>query len=710
MRFALCALRLIKGVEVMNILTKRNGIALVAVLAVLLILTLLLPLMFSMSENALYSAVNGTDIQRASYLARSVCEMAVGTFKTTYNVEIPDRVLNGNAENGDEDYVAILAMQRAYNKLYDGEISAINTNPVTMYSKKDATDPNDVSKESIVYSNQKGVTSFGDYTPVGTGNCVITYQSQNEFYLVDNESNYYVIEPDGTKDGKPTSSDFDKLHTIIRGDGENNGTNPLEDATGKALIKKITQIEDEKELEGKTFSVTKVDNRRIIFDATATVNGMTQTRQCVLVLPTYPAKQQWLIFQGPNVGTRNELFVNPEKATGLTPINYSQIGSITDGSYAYQAQSLLTFSCLGNMKVDTVDLTGKDQNYTDKNPTPLVPLDSNGDGKFTKEDQYFKDNYINHKDDDGDSDPVPIPQSFAMGIAPGLNTTPNGDENWAIIDGINSANYYNDTQRNNFVAFSAQNSLTVDVPVRLIVNPTRASRLGDGFDTNHSIFKSFIFQAKDIVFNKQVDMFVSFYTPTFGSDARRMSSVVLSAPPGSYPYVKESENIKVNAGKVFFLEDCYVWIINYGNDGSGYSDNWYEVASTVYYKDSDLLKVKIASAGDVYYFNSDITMTQTGDGGRPIKTGFNLAAYAIEVIYMQNYNTLVTDATPWWDIWQKANQALFGWYLKSDYMDFHAKNPTYDEDDFYKIGNIYEGGDVDLSIPDSDQLYTYWSD
>ncbi len=698
----------------MNILTKRNGIALVAVLAVLLILTLLLPLMFNMSENALYSAVNGTDIQRASYLARSVCEMAVGTFKTTYKVEIPSEIyeresLEDCKDDFERDYYRTLLMQRAYNQLYEGQIKAINTNEVTMYSKKDANAPDDVSKEVIVYSNQSHMPddfNTTTYKEVGIGNCVISFESQNEFYLVDNEGNYYMLEVTGKdSNGKPKSDDYDTLHTLIRG-GNQYGTDPLKNAQGKAIIERVTGLSDE-DLEGKVYSVSKVDNRKVIFDATATVNGFTQTRQCVLVLPTYPAKQQWLVFQGPNEGTRNELYVDPSKATGLTPINYSQVGNLTDGSYEYQAQSLLTFSCLGNMMIDTVDLTGKDQYYKEEAPTTLVPLDSNGDGKFTKDDKYFIDNYTNHKDDDGDADPLPMPQSFAMGIAPGLNTTPNGDENWAIIDGINSAGYYNDTQRNNFVAFSAQNSLTVDVPVRLIVNPTRASRLGDGFDTNHSIYKSFIFQAKDIVFSKQVDMMVSFYTPVFGNDARRMSSVVLSAPNNSYTYVKPGTNTPVKAGKVYFLEDCYIWIINYGNDGSGHSDYWYEVASTVYYKDKDLLKVKIADAGDVYYFNSDITMDQ-GDS-EPIKTGFNLSAYAIEVIYMKNYNTLVTDATPWWDIWQKANQALFGWYLKSDYMDFKSKNPTYDADDFYKIGNIYTGT-PGLVLPDSEEIYTYWSD
>ena len=706
MRFALCALRLIKGVECMNILTKRNGIALVAVLAVLLILTLLLPLMFNMSENALYSAVNGTDIQRASYLARSVCEMAVGTYKSTYNAEIPSHIYDiESIENcktpSDIEYFKVRLMKDAYDQLYLGELSAINTNEVTMYSKKPTgVDAEDVSKEDIIYSTEPNVTAeqISQYKPVGTGKCVITFENQHELYLMDSAGGYYNL--------------TEEQYNILQKDVYN-----VEDPYVKhpELIEEITQLSSGV-LENLTFTVSKVDNRKIIFDATATVNGFTQTRQCVLVLPTYPAKQQWLIFQGPDCGTRNELFINPEKATGYTTINYSDAGGVGGAGnekYDYRAQTLMTFSCLGNMKIDSEDLKGKVKGYDDlnlteedkKNGVGLEPLDSNGDGKITKDDAYFQNNYTAHN--------YSMPQSFAMGIAPGLNTTPNGDESWNIIDGINTAGYYDLTQRDNFVAFTAQNSLTVDFPVRLIVNPTRGSRLGDGFDKNYSIYKSMIFQAKDIVFNKQVDMMVSFYTPPLhlNNNARRMSSVVLAAPTNGYTYINtDRQYTPVNAGKVFFLEDCYIWIINYGNDGSGHSDNWYEVASTVYYKEKDLLKIKIASAGDVYLFNTDITMTQNSAGGKPVKTGFNLAAYAVEVLYMKNYNTLVTDATPWWDVWQKANQALFGWYLKSDYTDFHAKNPTYYEDDFHKLGNIYQGGGVDLSIPDSDQLYTFWAD
>ena len=66
----------------MKILKARNGIALVAVLAILLITSLFIPVMFSMSETSLAIAVKGTDRQRASYFARTITEMSVAAFKS----------------------------------------------------------------------------------------------------------------------------------------------------------------------------------------------------------------------------------------------------------------------------------------------------------------------------------------------------------------------------------------------------------------------------------------------------------------------------------------------------------------------------------------------------------------------------------------------------------------------------------------------------
>ena len=68
----------------MKILTSKNGIALVAVLTVLLILTLLLPAMFTMTESATISSKKAQTEQKASYFARTSAEMTVMAFEEFY--------------------------------------------------------------------------------------------------------------------------------------------------------------------------------------------------------------------------------------------------------------------------------------------------------------------------------------------------------------------------------------------------------------------------------------------------------------------------------------------------------------------------------------------------------------------------------------------------------------------------------------------------
>ena len=64
----------------MKILKARNGIALVAVLAIMLISSLFIPLMFNLSDTSLYVAVKNSERQRANYFARTITEMCVASF------------------------------------------------------------------------------------------------------------------------------------------------------------------------------------------------------------------------------------------------------------------------------------------------------------------------------------------------------------------------------------------------------------------------------------------------------------------------------------------------------------------------------------------------------------------------------------------------------------------------------------------------------
>ena len=659
----------------MKILTKKNGIALVAVLTVLLVLTLLLPAMFTMSENATYWSVVGKDIQRASYLARSICEMSIGTFKTTYSRESNDSAS------------ATSKIQAEYDKLQQKKISEIKTNIVKMYVNQD--DGEDYRYSTDLHKTTFQPLSLEGYDYIGEGSCTITYSNSIEYFLQDLTNNKtYQIEDNTSMTAKTI---YKTLYdtAAVKGDILQNH---------KDLVLEITG-ESENNLKNHTFTVTSLQNEAFLFTSTATVNGKKATRSAIVVLPTNPAEKNWLVYQSKKEngtykkeGTGNETFVNLDMATGMSVIEYSDGGINADD---YKPQTLLTFSCLGNMHITTKGLKDLDGN--------LVENVSAYDGT-----------------------------DYVLDCAPGLNTTPANDPTYRIIDGINAAQYHpgeatadvqDDIQRGNFIAFTATNSITVDLPVQLLVNPCRASRIGDMtldylFDwelewynrlqlthKNQSIYKNLVFQAPDIVFNRGVDMLVSFYTPNNNRDARRITSVTLSAPENStYSYKKDNGEV-VRAGRVLFMEDCYVYVVNYGDDGSGYSDSWYEFPRTVYYRDSDFTKIKVASAGDMYYFNTEVALkSKTTNKDTPI--GFSLAAYAIETKYYNDYINSAGQTSSWWEIWTKMQQAIFSQYL------YFGNEPVYEPDDFRLIGNMFEDGFAsgDITSVDPDELYVLWLD
>jgi hypothetical protein len=286
---------------------------------------------------------------------------------------------------------------------------------------------------------------------------------------------------------------------------------------------------------------------------------------------------------------------------------------------------------------------------------------------------------------------------FVLGVQPGLNTTPNNDPSYEIIDGVN----YNDSKEiaemNNFVAFTSTSAIQVDMPVNLLVNPCRANRLGDNgiFETipNGSLYKIMIFQSPTIQFNGRLDMMMSFYQRG-SEEARRMSSIILAAPENTpYTYYNKDRNKMVKAGMVYFTEDCYLWIIPFGEDGS--SSSWTgTLAETVYKRDSDFTKVKIASAGDVYQFNSEVMVE-----GKNV--GLSLTGYYLETEYIPNLKSY--ERGDWWQVWNNTKLAFF-----QEEMNKHfAENSVYVKEDFKYYGNIFDRN-TSIEPPALDEYYSYW--
>lgn len=702
----------------MKILKARNGIALVAVLTILLITSLFIPVMFNLSDSSLAIAVKGTDRQRVSYFARTVTEMSIAAFIKFDSIE--DSQLTPEQQDVRDAIDDLINIDTNADGIVDAAEQAANkakSIPVSQVEMFLKTDENgtiyyktiDGIKTQISKADYNYLSILNESKPqnekteltTGTGKVETLYYATNDTQNPDPNYAIYTSKPDiykhiGTANctityqGGPAYFKK-KLSTGEVTEIQKNEYDSLRDAYLQAI--------SSGNVDGLDYEVSSVNNNNVLFTTEATVNGAKATRSAILVLQTYPTEDNWFRFKPESGG--NQIFVDPDKATSTVYIDYRR--SIGKEVGEYEPQPLLVYSSVGNMII--------------ANGGVLKP--GVNPGTATPDDYYTSGN------DNA---------QFVLGVEPGLNTTPNNDPSFKIIDGVNYDANLDEAQDNNFVAFASTKAIRVELPINILVNPCRARRLGDGPEDNGSLFKIMLFQAPDILFEGSVDMMMSFYVRG-NEEARRMSSVVLNAPSNTpYSYVHEKYG-PVKAGRVFFSEDCYLWVIPYGDDGS--SSSWTGALSqTVYKRDSDFQKIKIANAGDVYYFNAEIakeyTATQmvdvtnpdgsivTDENGNPKKEevvvkdennnevkvedliGFSLTGYALETIYLPEYQNL--NKGKWWEIWQNAQADIFGAYMGSK-LD---KDTTYHKDDFHYIGNMNDGYSL-IEYPAVDDYYVIWN-
>ena len=633
----------------MSILTKRNGVALIAVLAILLVLTLLIPALFTMSETATKAAMEGTDQQKASYLARSMIEMSVASFQTVYDMaEEYEKTGDSSTPEGAQNkkyYDALHKFLEEYKDMdaqtlymYGSTTMEFPIEPLRIDFASDDAYQAAMEEYNVAFANYEanGVKYSSDptvpagYELIGTAECKVTYN---------NDIAYYAIEPNGNTVAI-SKKDFDE---------------------GSAALE--AKINAGQNVIGETQYI-QINNKNVIFQSSALVNGKGGTRKCVLVLPTKPSKQNWISVANLEVGC-NQIFPDTDYATGKTVLNYSA-GVMMDGSAL--KQPLYIFSCIGNMVISDEGIT--DQLVRDPESGKDIPYSD-----------FLAKNNSNYRHED-----------MSFGLHPETGTkNPENDPTFSCLATYNMNSWADDAQLDNFVAFTATNAIQVDLPVNLIVNPARTFRIGDGLAQNSSLYKVLIFQAPTIVFNDSVASFISLYRDSLEiTPAYRMTSIMFAAPQSTpYSYLNDSRGCTVKAGKVYFAEDAYIWLVPYGEDGSGLK------TQTVYYKNDDIILYKIANAGDIYYFNSEI---ETVVDGKATNTGFSLSGYFLDVIYNQHGNDF--NNNEWWQFYSNAKAALFNMLVEN----FATK--TYYEDDFKWIGNVRSGtGD---KLPVVDDFYVIW--
>ena len=664
----------------MKILTKKNGIALVAVLTVLLVLTLLLPVMFSMAERATKSAMGGQNEQRASYLARTSCEMSVAAFQDFYDSydEAIAQYKADVAAGKTVEYPDICAKYDTFTT--NGSMDA---ETVYMYTKDNITIPDVNNVEAwdtyqgtaVIYKTTK--EEVEGYTLLGSAECDIQYSEKSEYYSIENgvltqltddyklnEDKTFALDANGNKivttTAKSKYDDIKKnLETAVK-----NG----EDTTDYPQCHKI-------------------DRKEIRFDAVATIGQKTYrdfNRGCLVILPTKPSDENWIV---PASIESNQIFVDSSQATGIMTLDYDKIFMGTESDTQATSQVVYSFSCTGNMVITNKGMTIKTGNtYVDYN----VYLKSHPE-------------YKNQLAD------------FSLGVHP-ITTTlnPENDPTFSCLKTNNMRSWASGAQKDNFIMFSATNGIQVDMPVNLMINPCRTGRIGDGIHRNQSLYKVLAFQSPNIIFKGNVNNFVSLWKKTgliegvldiFGDgyDARRVSSIILSAPENTpYSYINDCRNDKgepvakgtgtqvVKAGKVFFAEDAYVWLVPFSENGSNYK------TQTVYYKNSDIKLYKMANKGDVYYFNSEVP---TKDGKKT--TGFSMTAWFMDV----KYNEMVNDQDYGWRLWSQLKDNSYG-FAQDTLKKYNVIPQDYVHDDFHYVGNIYDG--TGGRLPVIDDFYVVW--
>ncbi len=688
-----------------------------AVMAVLLILTLFLPLMFSMSERAMYSAMKGSDELRSSYLARTMIEMCVAAFQDEYD-NAEDELNDGRNHETDTTTSGYKLNQFYLKKAMVADTVYMFRDPDVEYPVQpddDATDEEKAAWESafdvyeqsgVVYVSQKNLankdkTSYiynrsynitadivdpntgetkektGNFIFLGYADCEVNYDDSVEYYKTYMKNGAYttelVVDDPDTADKVEGKDDYDSY------------------------------IANPPSAQSNSPKYSRVEKRNVKFVSTAKFNNKVQSRTCVVVLPTKPDKQNWIV---PANLESHQIFVDSKKASSIT--NIALPDSFFVDSAAVKNQPVYIYSCIGNMVLSTDNLNialDKDANgnatsyasykelvYASNNNTgaSINVFDANGNKTGTRT---YSDIAKTLTDDANAT--LPPMKDYSLGVHPETTTVkPEKDPNFACIKTNNMRSWANSAQHDNFVAFTATNGIEVDMKVNLIMNPCRTGRIGDGISANQSLYKIMYFQAPNIVFKNEVNSFVSLYQKTsiiatlLDYNAYRMSSIMLAAPessPHSYYHSHKNYNRTVKAGKVYFMDDVYVWLVPFTEDGSNYR------TQTVYYKGKDIILYKFANAGDVYLFNNEVETN--GE-----KAGFSMTGYFMDVLY--NKDQVRTDNLKWYNFWSQIQNWIFNGSMEA------FRDTTYVEEDLKYIGNIGTGGAE--AVPDVDDLYVVW--
>lgn len=674
----------------MKILSRKNGVALIAVLTVLLVLTLLLPVMFKTSENATYSAATELNRQRASYLARTGVEMTVAAVKGTRDSEdLAYKKLYEALKNKDESHSAIKIKSTKLDGV-DVTLAYTEIEPIWMFL--------DSSGESKYVSGPEGSDKVLEYmnSPaysfVGKTETTVTYNGEPQYYKVNADNTRTQIDKRAAfEDNGEIKADCVAIYNdsiVVESKSLVNGQR----AVRKAII---VRNYDTSNVDGEALVAYTTRNSATAPDFLNVIEGKTRADEA----------EYGFGF--------NQAFANPFKANSKLKVNAVKDFYVESGSNADTNKYIYVFSTIGNMIIDA------DREMAE-NGRDVVALGTFPGVKYRATSAQ------------ADSDE-------------GLTAACDAE----LFSSVNYISYADNVQRYNFMSFTATNVAQVRLPIDLRVTPARAGRAGDAkvelenllpwmdgnvvTERNASLFKMINIQAKDIAFEQRIDLMMSLYEARGNIDAKQETAyrggfLLLSAPATTpYSYHHAQLNEMVPAGMVYFTEPVYLWLIENGNKGSSslnangtnipllsdWGETMYrfsQVGRTTSftgplnrYDNQDIKVYKLVNAGDVYYFNANKTAKDENDGNKEVPVGFNIVNWFIETKYLA---TNEYEGQGWWTHFKNLREVLY-----KDYMLEQVKGNSeisYYPDDFHYIGNMNEQHTlISPSVLDDD--YVIWS-
>lgn len=659
----------------MNILSKKNGLALVGVIALLLILTFLVPAMLTYADTAETSAMKGTNRQKAMYLARTGVEMAVASFRSSY----------GDIDDDDDDDDGGSAFTHAYKNLAQGGV----LNAQTVYLFLDSEDEN----EPVYTTNDNAYKNNSRYKYIGKVDVKITRKDETHIFKVDENGRPYDICCDPS-----SAADF---QAACGG----NVNNPINSAPADA-----------------DYSYIKEKYAQFDFIGTGEVNNIKAVKKASALDTVNAADNGWTNPDVDAVSYENGVMkirdsglelisVNPDHASSKQKITYRD-GTTSGTNKTVEA---LIYSAYGNIVIDTnakyptreqlKNLAGVDmsQHYYDEmvNTMPLY-LGCQPTMNYYREEKYGNLDFIQCVTLENNTSPsfVAFTATNAIQVNIPINVSVNPIRT-SIVEGLQGSIYKMMVFQANDIIFkkSIVNSAMFTWANADLFSKERGKRFGSVIlaatestpFSYYNISRGKAVKAGRVTFLEDVYLV---YIP-YGKNSGRYDGLFQDETYGNWNKLIYQGQTGIEAKKTRYVKvsDTEVKYDFATSSCIGYK-NWWGIRIEGYHV------TKLFNAGDVYLFNAEIEGTVNG---KKQFVGMNFMTWWAETFYLPSIDLRPDDTS-------SIGRKIRDWFVSALYTAFgityNKNNTIYKADDMHYIGSVYE----DVAAPPdlASMFYVLW--